>query len=347
MPKGYVREQFEDIPGYEGATVRLGTKRLFAPATSVDTGLEPKPLERDDELRNADEPLEVFEDEHDPRWSMEGRAYPDPLGFRLAHILGPPRTTAGDDARVLDPDGNRVPVGAHMHVWAAPFGPSGDAPQTTDLIAAYADEATWVHMTGCAAEELELSSGEAGGVQFRTGGPALFWAPIADPALTPIPETLAIRPFMRRGLRVVTWQGNVLDLEQFGVTITNPISADRSMGVASGFPSIVEKDDGPITVVIDAPKRKLRRADLEALQAATRFAVKALWESQNVIAATTYKYRLWLEGDGAQYTDGGPRSLENKRRIGASYRAKLTSDGAGASATFTLVNATASYDPTR
>ncbi len=345
MSKGYVREQFEASPGYEGASPRLSTKRLDTPATCVDPTLDPRLLDRDDELRGADEPLQAFEDEHDPRWAMEGRAYPDVLGFRLTHTLGRPTTTAGD-GNILDPDGGRVPVGAFMHVWEAPFGPVGDAPLTTDMIVAYVDEGTFIHMSGCATEELELTS-EAGGVKFRANGPALVALPVDDPAITPIPETLAVRPFMRRGLRVTTWQGNVLDLEQFNVTVSNPVEVDRSLGVASGFPSIIEKADGPITVTVEAPKRKLRRADLEALQRATRFAVKAAWVSQTEIAASRYPYSFWLEGDGAQYTGGGPQSLENRRRIGATFQAKLTSDGSGASARFTLVNATASYDPTR
>src|SRR5215212_1225536 len=343
MPKGYVREQFEGTPGYEGAAPRLSIKRLDSPATSVDNGLEPTPLERDDELRGADEPLQIFPDEYDPTWGFRSRAYPDLLGFRLTQILGSPTSAVGDNDRVVDPDGNRVPVGAFMHTWTAPYGPAGDSPITTAMTLAYADERTFIALAGCASEELTLSSGEAGGVQVETRGRALFWDTIADPSITPTPESLAIRPFMRRGLRVETWQGNVLDLQEFGVTIANPIAFDRALGVASAFPSIVEKDEGPITVTVEAPKRKLRSADLDALMAADRFAVKALWESQNRIGATSYFYRLWLEGDGAQYTGGGPQALENRRRIGATYQAKLTSDGAGASSKFTLVNATREY----
>lgn len=343
MPRGFVREQFEDEPGYEGADVELSIKVLDSPATSVENSPEPAPLERDDELRGADEPLEVFPDEYDPTWSFRSRAYPDLLGFRLTHLLGAPRTVEGDGATVRDPDGNTVPRGAYMHEWAAPYGPAGDAPLTTNMLLGYADEGTYIRMTGCAAEELSLSSGEAGGVQLETSGRALHWATIVDPSITPTPEALATRPFMRRGLRVTLWQGRVLDLSEFGVTVTNPVEFDRALGVASAFPSIAEKAEGPITVMIEAPKRKLRSADLDALMDATRFAVKALWESQNEIGATRYPYRLWLEGDGAQYTGGGPEALENRRRIGASYQAKLTSDGSGASSKFTLVNATAEY----
>jgi len=82
MSKGYVLERFEDRPGFEGETTRLSTKRLFAPATSVSIEPGHSPLERRDELRQADEPPMIFEDEHEPRWSLESRAYPDMLGFR-------------------------------------------------------------------------------------------------------------------------------------------------------------------------------------------------------------------------------------------------------------------------
>ena len=40
---------------------------------------------------------------------------------------------------------------------------------------------------------------------------------------------------------------------------------------------------------------------------------------------------------------GGPNALENVRRIGGTFDFKATYDGAGASATVTLVNATSSY----
>lgn len=343
MPKGYIREQFEDSPGYEGAAPELSVKMIDSPATSLDNALEPAPLERDDELRGADEPLRIFEDEFNPTWGFSSRAYPDLLGFRFAQILGLPVSTAGDGAAVKDPEGAAIPVGATRHVWTAPFGPAGPNPLTTDLILGYADEDAFIHITGAGAEELTLSSDEAGGVKVGAKGPALFWDHIEDPEIVPAPESLAIRPFMRRGLKVVTWQGDPRELENFGVTISNPIAADRSMGVGSGYPDLLEKGDGPITVTLEAPKRHINAADLEALLRADRFAVKARWISQSKIGVTAYQYGLWLEGDGAQYTGGGPASLENKRRIGSTYQAKLTSDGVGASSKFTLVNATPSY----
>ena len=343
MPKGYVREQFEDSPGFEGAEPKLSTKKLDAPAQSVDNSLEPSPLERDDEMRGLDEPPQIFEDEFNPTWGQSSRAYPDLLGFALTHILGLPVSIAGDGAAVKDPDGVAVPVGATRHVWTAPFGPSGPSPLTTKLNLGYVDEETFILVTGAGCEEMTLRSDEAGGVKLGRKGPALFWDHIADPAITPTPESLGIRPFMRRGLEVQTWQGDPRELENFGITITNPISADRSMASGSGYPDLLEKGEGPIIVTIEAPKRHINPADLEALQRAERFAMKARWISQSLIGVTSYPYGLWLEGDGAQYTGGGPASLEHKRKIGSTYQAKLTSDGVGASSKFTLVNATASY----
>jgi hypothetical protein len=343
MPKGYVREQFEDSPGFEGANPELSVKTIDSPATSVDNSLEPSPLERDDELRGVDEPLQIFEDEFNPTWGFSSRAYPDLLGFRLCQIFGFPVSTAGDGAAVKDPDGVAIPIGATRHVWTAPFGPAGPSPLTTQMNLGYVDEDTFVVVTGAGAEELTLSSDEAGGVKLGAKGPALFWDHIEDPVIVPTPESLGVMPFMRRHLKVVTWQGDERDLENFGITISNPITAERSMASGSGFPDLLEKGEGPITVAIEAPKRHIRSSDLEALLRAERFAMKARWVSLTKIGVTAYPYGFWLEGDGAQYTGGGPASLENKRRIGSTYQAKLTSDGVGASSKFTLVNATPSY----
>lgn len=343
MPKGYLRERFESTPGFEGAEPTLSTKTLDSPATSIENAPEPSPLERDDELRGVDEPLVVFPDEYDPTWGYSSRAYPDLLAFRLTQILGQPTTTAGDGV-IEDPDENAIPEGAFRHVWEAPFGPPGPNTLTVDQILGYADESTFIHVTGSGAEELTLGSDEAGGVKVGAKGKSLFWEPISDPEITPTPESLAIQPFMRRGLKVLTFQGTVQDLENFGVTITNPLEYGRSMGVDSGFPDLAEKGEGPVLVMLEVPKRHVRKADLEALLEAERFEVVARWLSRSLIGETEYPYALWLEGDGAQYTGGGPASLENKRRLGASYQAKLTSDGTGASSKFTLVNATESYE---
>ena len=343
MPLNYLQENYEDTPGFEGAEVTLSTKTLHSPAQSVENAPEPEVMERDDEMRQADEPLQVFEDEFNPTWSRGLRSYPDSLGFDLTHILGPPVSTPGDGAAVKDPDGVSVPVGAHRHVWSAPFGPAGPNPITTDMVLGYVDEDAFVHLSGCACEELTLNTDDAGGVKQMKKGAALLYESIEDPAITATPESLAIRPFQRRGLKVATWQGDPKLLEQFNLTITNPLDIGRSMGVASSFPDLAEKGEGPITCVIDAPKRHFQSADLDALMAADRFAVKALWRSLSKIGITAYFYSFWVEGDGAQYTGGGPQTLENKRRIGADFQAKLTSDGAGASSKFTLVNATANY----
>lgn len=342
MPRSYLRERFEETPAHEGADVAKSTKELYSPAMSLENAPEPSVLERDDELRGADEPLMVFEDEHNPTWTYNSRAYPDLLGWRLTHILGAPETIVGD-GEVTDPDGNVVPVGAFMHVWQAPFGPAGPSPLTADVLAGYKDEDVFVQLTGCGAEELSISSGEAGGVRVASNGPALFYAAVDDPEDEPAAESLAIRPFMRRGCVVKLWQGNVLNIENFDVTVASPIEVARTMGVMSGYPSLIEKAEGPIVVTISVPKRHLAAADLQALLRAERFAMKTLWESQSEIGATGYPYRAWLEGDGAQYTGGGPAALENKRRVGAEYTAKLTSDGVGASSKFTLVNATEEY----
>jgi hypothetical protein len=105
----------------------------------------------------------------------------------------------------------------------------------------------------------------------------------------------------------------------------------------------MEKGDGPIVVTGSIPKRVIDPDDWDALVAGTGFAVKARWQSTVVIGATSYKYTLWLECLNAQYVDGGPEALANKRRLGGSFNWKSTYNGTAGSTKLTLVNATASY----
>src|SRR5215210_3654118 len=96
MPTGYLRGAFESIPGNETNTPTLSTKKIFFPLRSFAPRLGAAHMERDDELRNQDEPLAVLSDILDPSWEYDSRAYPDVLGFFLTLALGPPVTTAGD-----------------------------------------------------------------------------------------------------------------------------------------------------------------------------------------------------------------------------------------------------------
>lgn len=345
MPTGYVKEAFEASggPGNESTAATPSTKLLYTPALSVESKPNPKFLRRGDELRGSDEsepPLipEAFE----PTWEILCRAYPDLLGFRLKHILGAPTTTPGDGI-ITDPSSVAIPAGAYRHVWTSPFGPSGANPITTEMIQGYKDQSVFTKLRGAACAELELEFPDDGGVQVKASGPGTYWSRISDPSLTPAPETITTKPFVRGGLSIPTHLTDSGTIADFGLKIENPVATPFLLGAASKFPSTAEKDDeGPIVVSGSIPKRQLDAEDIDALMAGTGFALLAKLVSDSIITGS-YKHTLWVAVDNAQYTEGAPDNLENKRRHGMDVNWQATYDGAGASVTVTLVNATSSY----
>lgn len=342
MANGYLHSAFESTPGNETNTPTLSTKVLYHPLRSFQPSLNPNPLERDDELRNVDEPIMVLPESFDPAWSLDTRLYPDLAGFELKGILGAPTTTAGDGI-ITDPDGSTIPTGATRHVWTAPYGPSGASPLTTQRQVAYKDESVFFKLKGCGSSAVALDSPASGGVGLSASGPALYMARVADPALTPAYESLTIPPFERAHLQIVTWLAGTAVTEDFNVSIANPMETVRTLGAASKFPDLLEKGDGPIVVSGTIPKRHIDPDDFDGLLNETTFTVKVRWQSTVNVGATSYKYALWLECNNCQYVDGEPEALANRRRIGASWAWKATYGGTAGSSKWTLVNNTASY----
>ncbi len=340
MATAYVQLKFETAPGYEGSSDTLSTKVVYPPLVNFKLGLGPEQMERDDELRGTDDAVPVIAEAFNPTWELEARLYPDLAGFLLKSILGSPTTTAGDGI-ITDPDTVAVPAGAYRHVWTAPFGPAGVNPQTMQAVVAYKDQGTFWRVKGMGVEKLSIENPESGGVRIKVSGRATYATRISDPSLTPTPESIATRPFMRSGLVIGTWLSGTGKHEDYSTEITNPFENARSLGVASKFADLVEKNEGIITVTGSVPKRQLDPDDIDALMAATGFATKALWANES-IATGSYTHKLWQELTNAQYTGVDVDDLTNKRRHGASFDFKATNAGS-ASSKFTLVNATASY----
>jgi hypothetical protein len=276
-----------------------------------------------------------------PEWSLTTRNYPDTVGMLLKLALGAPTSTAGNGI-ITDPDGTPIPTGATRHVWTAPFGPAGVNPLTAQILAAYSDQSTFFKLKGAGISTLGIETPESGGGRLNASGLALYMQRTTDPAATPAYESLAIRPFTRGDLQIVTWLSGTATFEDFDVSIANPLDATASLGISSRFPDLLEKGDDPITFTGSVPKRVIDPDDYDALLNATGFTTKARWQSESIIASS-YPYSMWVQHDNAQYLEGGPNALANTRRIGARFTYKATSDGAGASTTVSVVNATASY----
>jgi hypothetical protein len=344
MATGYAQSRYESVVGTEVNTPTLSTKTLYTPVISKEFDPGVQPLERDDELRGLDEPVAVLSDMYAGTWSEETRAYPDSVGFRLKHILGSPTTTAGNGV-ITDPDAATVPTNAYRHVWTAPFGPSGDAPLTTQEIMAWHDQTFYVTAKGCGCESLALESPEQGGVMMRTGGPITYYSRVSNPGLTPSYESLATRPFFQRDLVIVTWLGGSAISTAFSVEIANSIEDldDLSVGPTQHRRGLAKSQEAaPIRFTGSIDKRVIDPDDFDALMNATGFGTKTRWKSRSFITGS-YPYQLWIECDNAQYIGGGPGALSNNRRIPGQFNWKATSDGVGASVTVTLVNNVTSY----
>lgn len=340
MALAYAQLRREVTPGNESTTPSYGTKVLYPPALSVQANPNPAHLNRDDEIRNIDEPLSMVAESYTPDWSAESRLYPDTIGMLLTLMLGTPTTTAGNGV-ITDPDSVAIPVGAYRHVWTAPFGPAGLTPQTFDLRAAYRDQSVYLQAKGCAVQQMQVSNPAQGGSRVSVSGPALYLARISDPSLTPAYEALTIAPLMRRHLSL-SWLSGSASTEDFTLSIANPVETTSTLGAASAYPDLIEKAESPVTFTGSIPKRVLDADDYDALIAATGFAATAKYVSQTIIASG-YPYKLFFVFANCQYTGGGPGALENRRRIGAQFDWRASSTGSAGHATLTLVNATASY----
>jgi hypothetical protein len=341
MPTGYVNHQYESIPGNETNSPTLSTKVYYPPVQSFGPKLGPNHMERDDELRNQDEPLPVLSESYAPAWESHLRAYPDALGWYLKLALGAPVTTAGNGV-ITDPDTIAIPAGAYRHVWTAPFGPSGASPLTMQFNAAYKDQTVFFKGKGAACDTLGIESPESGGCIINASGPCNYLQRISDPSLTPAYEALAVRPFVRGNLTLPTWLTGSGTHENFSLSISNPCESVRSLGIASKFPDALEKANvGPVTVTGSLPQRQLDADDYDALLNATGFAAMARWVSDSIIASS-YPYKLYVQFSNAQYVAGEPDALANQRRHGASFDFKSTTPSTG-STIVTLVNATTNY----
>lgn len=342
MPLGYLRASGESLPGNETNSPTLSTKKVFPPIQSFAPKPGVKPLERDDELRNQDEPLAVLPEAYDPTWEIGARLYPDLLGFFLKLACGAPESTAGNGV-IKDLNEVVIPTGATRHRWAAPFGPSGASPLTAQFDAAYTDQGTFFKLKGAAVDSLSIATPENGGATINASGPALYMDRQSDPSLSPSYEALSVRPFTRGGLTLPkNLTGASSSIEDFGLSIANPVEAVRTLGIASRWADQMEKANaGPIVVSGSIPKRLLDPDDFDALKNATGFELLAMWTSESIIASS-YPYKFIVKALNAQYVDGDPEALQNQRRHGQSLSWKSTAATTG-STTFELVNATTSY----
>jgi len=336
MARNYGRASFESVPGNEANSPTLSTAKMWPRAQSIQINANPKQDDRDDELGGDNQPQAVSIDTFEPDWAMKGRLYPNQLAFTLKHMFGAPTYTAGNGV-ITDPDSVVIPTGAHRWVWTAPFGPTGLNPLTMQIDGSYVEEAVFVKARGCAMQEFSIETPPEGSAMFEASGPAAYVARVADPALTPVPDSVAIQPFKFKGLDIVTDLASAAAAAGFTFKANNPVKAERTLSAASYFPDVVEYDDDELLVcTAEIDRRHLSAADIDALLAASGFPLKARWTSDSLITGA-YPYKLYIEFSNAQYVDEDRDEVNNSRRSGNKLTLKSTTAGS-ASTTITLIN---------
>lgn len=358
MANGYFTAKYEQAgasnyapsPGAEGVTPSYGLLRYF-PIQQAKASLGPDPMERNDELRNTDQPLLQITDTYDPTWEYQSRAYPDIIGWHLAQLLGRDTTSGyavAAGAAATDLDGTTaLATGQYAHTWTAPFGPSGALPQTSQLLWAYKDQGAFLRLNGAATEQFEIDTPDKGGVQIKANGPGTYLESISDPSLTPSYESPSIRPFVHANLNV-TFSGASAPSSPgaasgFSVQVNNPVTAVRTLGVNSQYPDRMEKDEGPIMLSGSIAKRNLTKTEWEAMRDLNLFTITARWQSSQFMTGSSgAKYGLQMTIQ-AQLVGGDVDDLDNKRRHGSSFNWVAVHDGSTASAVIKLVNKTATY----
>lgn len=357
MATGYFNAKFEQTgasdftpkAGNESAAATYGLERFF-PVQQTKPSLGSDPMERDDELRNADQPLLEITDTYDPTWEYTSRAYPDILGYHLANLLGRDTSNGysvvGTAGSGTDIDGTALTSG-YAHTWTAPFGPAGAIPQTSRMVWAYKDQSTFYELRGAATEQLEIDTPDKGGVQVKASGPGTYIASISDPSLSPSYETPAIRPFVYANLSIAqsgTSAPSTTGVASgFTVQVSNPVTAIRTLGASSQYPDRMEKDEGPIAITGTISKRNLTADDWKAMRDLNLFTITAKWAGSSFLTGTSgSKYGLSMTIQ-AQLVGGDIDDLDNKRRHGSTFNWKAVYDGTTAGCVIKLVNNTATY----
>jgi hypothetical protein len=200
---------------------------------------------------------------------------------------------------------------------------SGSQAQTAQITAAYGDMGVWLRGQGYAVSDLSMNA--AGEVTTSLVG--LVVASIADPALSPTYDAASVLP-LRRGDLTLTWLTGGGTVDDFTYTLTNPLNAVRSMGIAtpSQFPDVMEFGDDPSELTGSIPKRRFSATDWAALVAGTTFSTKARWLAPGYVGDSSSRYAQWIEQAACQYTQGTPDELMSRRRWGATFNWKAFYD---------------------
>jgi hypothetical protein len=317
VPGDYLRLAIEETPRYEGAVTttpyRISTVTRDFPIQAASLGAGPSHVDRSDELRNTEGGPPLLIETFEPVARIQERCYLNDLVF-LLQLCGLQDTITAGDGIIVDPDSVVIPTTATRHVFTKR---GGITAKSADLKFGYSAASVFLRGQGFGVNQFTL---DAAG-QMTADLMGLVFANVADPVVTPTFDTQAIPPVRRGDLTIQTWLAASGVHSDFSIQITNPLERVRSLSLAtpSYFPDLLEHGDERVKLTGSIPKRRMADADIDALLAASTFAAKARWKTPKNIAATGYKYSMWVEMPACQLSEQTLDDLANRRRFGGSY----------------------------
>jgi hypothetical protein len=336
MASGYWRMALEQVPNAEGGANKVSTVVFDLPVTEAGFQPEPTLLDLADEIRGyPGYPQHQGAAEYALAGNFKVNLRPGSMAMLLALAAGGVTTTPGvGGAGCLDPDSVQIPVGGYRHVasWAV-----GDTPQTCEVN--YSPPAgLFYKATGVGIQSIDF--GIENGVWKTTCDlAALYWSIIADPVITPAPESVS--PFIH-GDMVLTWLGGTAVTKDFSFKIENKLVTDRQFTVRSKFPDRIRIDSPFQELTGSIPKEAMDATDWDALVNGTPFSAKIKLEHSTdfcPVGSPTYPYQMWIEMPACQYVKGSIDAIKNDRRHEASFDWAARYDtGTSKWATITVVN---------
>lgn len=337
------RIQYEENPRNEltpAGTPSTGPNRVSTvsrdfPVTAARMNANPTLLSRADEARNLTAAVPGLPDSFAPDGALAERAYVDDLIFLLG-LSGYTGTFTAGDGTIVDPDAATIPTGASRWQFVRK---TGIVPQTAQVTALYANEGFFLQGKGYGISDWTLNAlGEYGSTWV-----GLFLGNIADPSITPTLISPAIPPVRRADLQL-TWVASGATASDFSLSDSTGLQVSYDMGTnGTYFPQTLEFADALPTMTGTVAKRQLNANDWAALIAASTFSAKARWKQTTNIAATSYKYSMWVEMPSCYLTGGTPDDVSANRRRGGSYNFQAGYDStAGYDVRVTLVGSVTS-----
>lgn len=341
----YVQALVEQLPNGELSSNPLSVTPFYFPATEWEWHLPAKEDDRSDEMRGSPEGLFPDIIGFGPfEATLHHRPYANQLGLIAFCCFGAPVTTAGNGV-ITDPDSATIPATATRHVWDSAA--LGAAPRSFQGTFAYksaggSDSDKWFRGKGIHIDGFNLPADFTANA-FQASAKGLYLQRlVADPTLSPTYDAPTIKPFYEPDFTVQTWlAGTGIPSGGLNFEFENPV-AEFDAYDGSKYPAGFDLDGlGPIgkgTI----QTRYLDVDDFDAFIGGTSFSIKARWKSSINIAATSYKYSMWLEAN-AQYSDFQAESLKHQIRHGATLPFVFGKGAAVSAFKLTLVNGVASY----